>query len=187
MQDVVLILTVIGEDRPGLVERIATTISAHSGNWLESSLAHLAGKFAGIVEISVPPDRSRALRAALSVLPGLRIAIEESVADLEIRHGKRLTLSVIGHDRIGIVRDISLVLARHKLNVEALSTFTASAPMCAELLFHAEADLEARGEFDESALKRDLERISDELMVDIALDTVSDRRTPPALTVEVGG
>ncbi len=172
MQDLVLILSVIGEDRPGLVEQIATTVSAHEGNWLESSMAHLAGKFAGIVEISVPPDKSRALRAALSLLPDLRIAIEESVAEREKPRGRRLTLAVVGHDRIGIVRDISLVLARHRLNVEALNTFTASAPMSAELLFHAEADLETTTELDEAALRRDLERISDELMVDLALDNL---------------
>jgi len=174
MQDVVLILTVIGEDRPGLVERLASTVSSFDGNWLESSMAHLAGKFAGIVEVSVSPDKSRALRAALSVLPDLRIAVEESVAEVEKPRGKRLSLSVVGHDRIGIVRDISLVLAHHKLNVEALNTFTASAPMSAETLFHAEADIEATEALDEAELQRDLERISDELMVDITLDSLSE-------------
>ena len=49
MSTTFLVLTVIGDDRPGLVEQLAAAISEHRGNWLESSMAHLAGKFAGIV------------------------------------------------------------------------------------------------------------------------------------------
>jgi len=32
-----LVLTAIGDDRPGLVEQLSTVISRHNGNWLESS------------------------------------------------------------------------------------------------------------------------------------------------------
>ena len=48
-----LVLTVIGDDRPGLVEALAETIAAHEGNWLESRMSHLAGKFAGLLRVSV--------------------------------------------------------------------------------------------------------------------------------------
>ena len=48
-----LILTVIGDDRPGLVERLSSVVSQHQGNWLESSMSHLSGKFAGIVRMHV--------------------------------------------------------------------------------------------------------------------------------------
>ena len=42
-----LVLTLIGPDRPGLVEAVAEVVARHGGNWLESRMAHLAGKFAG--------------------------------------------------------------------------------------------------------------------------------------------
>ena len=48
-----LVLTIIGEDRPGIVESLAEIISDYSGNWLESSMSQLAGKFAGILRVSV--------------------------------------------------------------------------------------------------------------------------------------
>ncbi|MGB4246421.1 MAG: ACT domain-containing protein, partial [Pseudohongiellaceae bacterium] len=44
-----LVLTIIGDDKPGLVELLSETIARHSGNWLESNMSHLAGKFAGIL------------------------------------------------------------------------------------------------------------------------------------------
>ena len=83
--------------------------------------------------------------------------------------GRRLKLALVGHDRIGIVREVSQVLARHAVNVEKLETHTASAPMSAEILFHCEADLAAAPDVDTRALKAELEKLSDDLMVDISL------------------
>ena len=42
-----MVITVIGADRPGLVELLARTLVAHNANWLESRMANLAGRFAG--------------------------------------------------------------------------------------------------------------------------------------------
>jgi len=171
--DVSLVLTVIGDDRPGLVEQLATGISQSRGNWLESSMSHLAGKFAGIVCVSVHTAQLEVLRTALDGLHGLRITSEVSEAGETTapKPGKRhLKLSLVGHDRIGIVREVSQVLARHAVNVEELTTHTASAPMSAEILFHATAELTALPSLDSRALTDDLEQISNDLMVDITLD-----------------
>ncbi len=168
-----LVLTVIGDDRPGLVEQLATAISRHQGNWLESSMSHLSGKFAGIVCISVAETQLESLKAALTSLPGLRITSEVSGTNEGTATNppsRRLKLSLVGHDRIGIVREVSQVLARHAVNVENLSTYTDSAPMSAAILFHATADLTASSTLDAHALTADLEEISNDLMVDITLD-----------------
>ena len=47
--NVSFIVTLVGEDRPGLVKALAERAAANGANWLDSSMAHLAGKFAGIV------------------------------------------------------------------------------------------------------------------------------------------
>lgn len=172
-RDVSLVLTVIGDDRPGLVEQLATAISQSEGNWLESSMSHLAGKFAGIVCVGVPETRIEVLKAALANLHGLRITSEVSgpAITTDPKSGnRRLKLSLVGHDRIGIVREVSQVLARHAVNVEELTTHTASAPMSAEILFHATAELTASPNLDARLLTADLEHLSNDLMVDIALD-----------------
>ena len=164
-----LVLTVIGNDRPGLVERLSTAISAHGGNWLQSSMSHLSGKFAGIVCVAIEEERLDALRAELAALPGLR-GIAEVSDSAPAPAGRRLTLALVGHDRVGIVREVSHVLAKHAVNVEELNTHTASAPMSAEILFHATAELTASPALDTRALVHDLEQISNDLMVDITLD-----------------
>jgi len=172
MADQHLILTAIGDDRPGLVEELATTIAAHGGNWLEASMAQLSGKFAGIVEVAVPADKVKALKAALAKLKGLKVSAENALvaaAEKSALAGRRLSLNLVGHDRIGIVKEVTQVLARHAVNVEELATRTSSAPMSAEILFHCEAELTAAPEFNARALKFELERLSDDLMVDISL------------------
>lgn len=167
--DTYLVLTVIGDDRPGLVGELSATISSHQGNWLESSMSHLAGKFAGIVKVAVPGAQAEVLKAARGRLAALKV-MAESAAGKSVPAGRRLKLSLVGHDRIGIMREVSQVLAKHAVNVEKLETYTASAPMSAETLFHAQAELFAGAGLDARALKAELERISDDLMVDITLD-----------------
>ena len=165
-----LVLTVIGDDRPGLVGELSAAISAHQGNWLESSMAQLAGKFAGIVEVAVAPAQAEALKDALGRLAGLKVSIESAAPQKSVLTGRRLKLALVGHDRIGIVREVSQVLANHAVNVESLDTHTSSAPMSAAILFHAVAELTAAPNLDVGALTAELERISNDLMVDITLD-----------------
>jgi glycine cleavage system regulatory protein len=165
-----LILTVIGDDRPGLVGELSAVISAHQGNWLESSMAQLAGKFAGIVEVDVDAAQADVLRNALSQLRGLKVTVESAAPQKSAPTGRRLKLALVGHDRIGIVREVSMVLANHAVNVESLATHTSSAPMSAAVLFHAVAELTAAPDLDVGALTGELERISNDLMVDITLD-----------------
>jgi len=165
-----LILTVIGDDRPGLVGELSAAISTHGGNWLESSMAQLAGKFAGIVEVAVDAGQASALTAALGKLSGLKVSVESAAAPQAARKGRRLKFALVGHDRIGIVREVSQVLASHAVNVESLETHTSSAPMSAAVLFHAAAELTAAPDLDVGALTQALERISNDLMVDITLD-----------------
>jgi glycine cleavage system regulatory protein len=167
------VLTVLGDDKPGLVGELSTVIGRHAGNWLESSMAQLGGKFAGIVRVEVAADHAAALQTELEALPGLKITCDRATAATAQAAGersRRFKLSLVGHDRPGIVREVSSVLARHAVNVERLDTHVASAPMSADPLFHAEADLAAESGLDTAALTTELERISNDLMVDIHLD-----------------
>ena len=56
------IVTLVGEDRPGLVNALAERAAANGANWLDSSMAHLAGKFAGIVRLDVAAADADRLR-----------------------------------------------------------------------------------------------------------------------------
>jgi glycine cleavage system regulatory protein len=165
-----LVLTLIGPDRPGLVESLAKRVTDHGGNWLESRMAHLAGQFAGILRIEVPPDRVDALHAALAELEaeGLRVVAESGArpADDDLR---AMELELLGQDHPGIVRKVAEVLLGHGVNIEELVTDNVSAPMAGGLLFSAKARLHVPAGTDTDRLRRDLETIADDLMVDLRL------------------
>lgn len=166
--NVFVIITVIGDDRPGLVGELSALISAHQGNWLESSMSRLGGKFAGIVKVDIARSQAVTLQAVLDGLSGLKATAEISAPDAPAA-GRRMSLSLVGHDRIGIVREVTQALARHEVNVEKLVTFISSAAMSAESLFNAQVDLRVAADLDPRALIAELERISDDLMVDLTI------------------
>ncbi len=165
-----LVVTVVARDQPGIVEALSATATEHGANWLGSRMARLAGEFAGIVELSVPSGRADALREALSALEerGLRVVVQRSDdAELEPAREDALRLEVVGNDRPGIVREISQGLARRGVNVLELETRCESAAMSGEILFRATASLVLPSELDAGALAEELEKIADDLMVDL--------------------
>jgi glycine cleavage system regulatory protein len=167
-----LVLTVIGADRPGIVEALSKTIADHGASWLESRMAHLAGHFAGLLRVSVAEGRAAELAAALRALEarGLRVIVEAALGEGPDRSAPRLRLELVGLDRPGIVREISRAIAERGVNVEELESHTSSAPMSGEALFHVEAWLRLPREGDADDLRAALEKLANEMMVELSLD-----------------
>jgi glycine cleavage system regulatory protein len=165
-----IILTVIGEDRPGLVSALSAPISAHSASWERSQMSRLAGKFAGIVMVSVPDERLDALAADLAALEaqGLQVSLERT-DEPEGRESVRLHLELLGADHPGIVAEVSAALADRGVSIEELTTDVREAPMAGGTLFEARAVLNASPTTSAETLGSMLEGLADELMVEIRL------------------
>src|SRR5438552_1410782 len=128
-----LVMTVIGADRPGLVQMVAARVADRGGNWLESRMCRLGGQFAGILRVEVAKDRRDELVNALRTLEvdGLRVIIhaEGGVDAGDRAKGSLATVELVGNDRPGILRSVSGVFAAHGVNVEELSSERVNAPM----------------------------------------------------------
>ena len=166
-----LVLTLIGPDRPGIVESLAEPIAAHGGNWLESRMAHLAGQFAGILRVEVPDASAAALEEALRRLEakGLRITVAREPRPAAPAARSTLVVDVVGLDRPGIVREISHALAERGVNIEELVTDRTPAPMSAELLFRSRARVNVPEGLDAAELRARLEKLAQDLMVQVTL------------------
>jgi glycine cleavage system regulatory protein len=165
-----LVLTVLGDDRAGLVSAVSGTLDAHGAAWERSQMSRLAGKFAGIVEVAVPEARVEALLPALDALAaeGLTVVVEWTDTGPEVDRA-RLTLDLVGADRPGIVASISALLTERDVNVEQLTTAVREAPMAGGTLFEAHAVLTAPASLSTSDLRGALESLADELLVDVTL------------------
>jgi glycine cleavage system regulatory protein len=162
-----VILTAIGSDRPGLTQALAEAIATAGGNWLESHLTRLGGKYVGSVLVEIPGDRLAALEAAVRGVDatGLQVSLADAGEDGPAA-GEVLLLELVGQDRPGIVREVTAVLSRLRVNIENLATGTENSSMSGARLFKAQARLTLPASVSEEQLREALEHISGEIMVD---------------------
>ncbi len=164
------VMTVMGPDRPGLVEALARVVAEHGGNWLESRMARLAGQFAGVVRVEIDPARQSAFLAALGSLEKDGLSVQARPSDIPAAASAvALTLEIVGQDRPGIVSQIARIVASHGLNIEEFTSGVISAPMTGEPMFQALARLHAPASADLNTLRSALEAIAADLMVDVTL------------------
>jgi glycine cleavage system regulatory protein len=166
VMETVLVLTISGKDRAGLVEQLAEVVAAHGGNWEHCRMVHLAGRFVGLLEVSVSANNQQELEATLRTISDLNVMI--ALGELtEPEAQGHFDLEVVGSDHQGIVRDVFKALAAAGANVEELSTKTVNAPKSGGLLFEARARLACGPEVQRDVIQANLEAIAQDLMVDI--------------------
>ncbi len=174
-----LVLTIISDDKPGVVETLSQTIAEHHGNWLESRLTHLAGKFAGILRVNVDQANQAPLQAALLALDSQGIqavvtqATESQTDGNQADPNQTIRFSLVGADRQGIVKEIAQAFSSHSINVDELDTSCSSMPWSGEPMFTAQGLLSIPANVDVDELSDQLDEIADELGVDIELETVT--------------
>ena len=161
-----LILTIMANDRPGIAERLAREIELHSGNWLESRMATMAGKFAGIVRIDVPAEKSESLQKALQGLRDSGLSVQIELGETTETSQEQHCIEVVGNDRPGIVREVTNALASIGINVIDLQTEIEPASMSGGLLFRAKIEIALDAQQSMDLVVKALEDLSPDLMVD---------------------
>ncbi|MEQ3511868.1 ACT domain-containing protein [Pseudoalteromonas sp. BZB3] len=162
-----LVLTIIGKDRPGLVDEISATILEHHGNWMTSNLSHLAGQFAGIIQIGVAEEHLQEIQSALNALPGLEVHIESGDTDVADQTPETLNLVITGNDRPGIVKELSSVIRHKGANITHLNSRQRSAPNWGVPIFSAFATVTLPAGMHKDNVIEALESITSDLVVDI--------------------
>lgn len=166
-----VVATITGPDRPGIVSLLSERAQGFGANWAGSRIATLAGQFAGLVHFEVPPTNAEALAAALGELEpsGVQVAIAKQ-EQIPVPAGRRaVKLELAGHDRLGIVSELSGSLARRRISIEDLHTEIVDGTTPAEHLFKVKALLVVPDEVSNADLRRALEPLTKEMTVDIAL------------------
>lgn len=165
-----IVISVLGPDSPGLVKALSEMIVAHNGEWVESQMASLAGKFAGILRVNLPTEQFASFQEALrgSNKLGLSAIFEESQETLA-EPQQELHIELLGQDQPGIVHRISSELAKLSASVDELHTEVIEASMSGELLFKAEMKIHIPQTVSRSTIREVLEELANELIVDIEL------------------
>jgi len=170
-----LIISMIGEDRPGLVERLAQCVADHEGSWIESSFARLAGKFAGVARVVMPSAQVSALQQTLGQMANemhLQISAERADADdqaQENEQDKPIGMNVVGLDRAGIVKEISAALAARGVNVLKMQSSAFNAPMSGERMFEMQATLSKPTDLSMVELNQAFDAVESTMGVEVSL------------------
>jgi methionyl-tRNA formyltransferase len=166
-----LVATVTGPDRPGIVSLLSERAQGFGANWAGSRIATLAGQFAGLVHFEVPPQQAEPLAAALTGLEpsGVYVSITQQ-EHIPVPLGRRaVKLELVGHDRLGIVSELSGSLARRRVSIKDLHTEIVDGATPAEHLFKVRALLVVPETVSHDELCRALEPLTKEMTLDVAL------------------
>lgn len=168
------VLAVIGADRTGLVEALSEVIAEHGGSWERSEMTEMAGMFAGMLLVRLPPERTDAFRDALGPLHEqglLDVTLRSALVDAEPPDdAPTVGFEVVGADRPGIVHELSHLLSVLGVGIVDLHTWTESAAMAGSPLFRVAAAVRLPDGMDSEDLLASLEDLADDLMVDLAED-----------------
>ena len=161
-----IIFTLVGIDKPGLISDLAKTVYDMGGNWLGSNFSHMAGHFAGFVQVDLPLEKHQALMERLSEHPDLKIHLLPGMTETQ---GEQQTvqIDIMGNDKTGIVQELTQILSQFNLNIVKFDSFLESAPNWGGALFKAKAIITVAADFDLETLRDRLESVANDLMVDI--------------------
>lgn len=168
-----LVLSVVGSDRPGLTNALAGAVLAAGGNWLESHLSQLGGLYVGSVLVELDAARGEELRAAVRAVDAkgldVRVALAVESPAAPATAGEALQLSLVGQDRAGIVSQVTAALSGEGANIEAFDTRISAEPHSGMPLFHLEARVRLPPGLDVAKVEAALQAISAEIMVDLSV------------------
>jgi glycine cleavage system regulatory protein len=162
-------MTLVGNDRPGIVEAVSELIVQHQGDWVDSRMANLSGKFAGILHADIPDAQYQAFCDAVDAgIDGLEITLE-TIGSVTAPVGQCYILELVGQNQPGIIHQISSTIADNGATIEELSSEISDASMSGEKLFKASIKLCLPPGQDIEDLGEVLEELANELIVDIEL------------------
>jgi len=171
-----LVVTIVGPDRRGIVEKITAVMLEYAANIEESKMARLGGEFAVIMLLSLPGEKENALLASLDALKehGLTIISRPTnLSRLERFQGYiPYEISVLGADHEGIVHSVAQYITSERMNIEKLDTQVTKAPVTGVPLFSMHAVVQAPPELTLPKLRQKLAEVGDELCVDIEVKPV---------------
>ena len=167
-----LILTAVGPDQVGLVEKISEFIARHGSNIEDSKMAVFCGEFALIILISGEGGNLHKIAnhyRELEIETGLAISIKTPTSRKPAESFLPYTLTASCMDHPGIVYLITGILSSFGINIESMETETYAAPVSGTPIFRLEAGISVPTKTNINALRERFAAIQKEENIDIEL------------------
>jgi len=168
-----LVISAVGTDRPGLVDRLTQTLADYQANIADSRMVNLRGRFAIVMLAEVADDRVGDLRERLPAVAesvGLNATISDADAGDAQRPGVPYRIRTYAMDQVGLVHRITHALSEMKINIEDLTTRLEHGPHTGTPLFSMEMVVTVPADLQLKAMRERLEKLCAELNCDLDID-----------------
>jgi glycine cleavage system transcriptional repressor len=164
------VLTAIGEDRPGLVEKVSEFVFVRGGSIEDSRMANMHGQFAIVMLIGGTQEAIERITADLETL-NEQIDLQARLtpaARAEVATAPRLPYRLTGRalDQAGLVHQVANVLRNLNVNIESMETTLEAAPVTGAPVFAMNLVLGVPSDTPIQKLRAELDRVCDSLNID---------------------
>ena len=170
-----LVISAIGQDRPGIVDEVSAFVLAGQCNVEDSRMAVLGGDFALIMLVAGDQNAVKNLaqylpelgeKSSLTIVSRLAGAKSAPKAVTAIPYN----LKAVGTDHSGIVHNIAHLLAGMSINVESAETSTSRPEGSAKPIFSMNMKLAAPSTLTVQQVRTELAKLSEELNLEISIE-----------------
>jgi len=168
-----LVLTALGEDRPGLVASLTDAITQHQCSICESRMSLLGGEFAIIMLIEGQWNNIAKLEQTLpSIQESLNLTLQVKHTEFRSNSEKAIPylIEVLALDNPGIVHQVTEFFCNRKINIHDLQTESFNAAHTGTKMFALTMTIEIPIEMHIPGLREDFLEFSDELNLDSMIE-----------------
>ncbi len=170
-----LVISALGEDRPGIVDQLSNIIYTHGLNIEDSRMTVLGGEFAVLLLVSGEPDALAALHTQVSDIEKtmnmsllLKATSERGIAENTIPY----SVDVASLDHPGIVHNLSGFFSTRNINIVDLQTERYAAPHTGSPMFALHMTVGIPADTNIAKLREAFMDICDELNLDAELKSI---------------
>ena len=171
--DTLLVISAIGADRPGIVNRLSMAVLDHNCNIVDSRMTVLGGEFAIILMISGSWD---AIARLEQVLPktgeelGLTVISKRTEPRGTSTNLLPYLVEVVSMDHPGIVYHVANFFSSRNINIEDLSTGSYAAAHTGTPMFSMHMTISVPADQHIGQLREQFSEFCDELNLDAILE-----------------
>lgn len=169
-----LVISALGNDKPGLVNQLSKNILDQGGNISESRMMVLGGEFAIMLLVTGNQDCINNINSKLKEIGntlGLTIIAKETQPQESKQKRLPYQITVVSMDHPGIVHNITDFLSSRNLNVEEIETKTYPAAHTGTPMFSLEMTISVPADDSVKILRDEFIIFCDDLNLDASLES----------------
>ena len=162
-----IVITAIGNDKPGLVKKITSIVNSNNGNIENSKMIKIENQFAIIMDCNISSNIEK-IEDELNSFKDLKISYKK------IQHSnfskKTITTYLMkGADDQGIINTISEYFTKNNINIIEVDTYIESAPITGSPLFNMKIIVEYISTISKNHINKEISKICKNLNLDIQM------------------